>query len=109
MPQMTLKQMTQSRRPKFGTMVVEFDTPGMAKILKATGLDFAFIDMEHSGFDYGSLKRSLAYMDAANLPALVRAHRASTTTSPARWTSAPRALWCRWSARPSRRGISSIA
>ena len=46
MPQMTLKQMTQSRRPKFGTMVVEFDTPGMAKILKATGLDFAFIDME---------------------------------------------------------------
>ena len=72
MPQMTLKQMTQSRRPKFGTMVVEFDTPGMAKILKATGLDFAFIDMEHSGFDYGSLKRSLAYMDAANLPALVR-------------------------------------
>ena len=64
--------MTQNRRPKFGTMVVEFDTPGLAKILQAAGLDFAFVDMEHSGFDYGSLKRSLAYMEAADLPALVR-------------------------------------
>ena len=72
MPQITLNQMTKNRRPKIGTMVVEFDSPGLGKILKAAGLDFAFLDMEHSGFDFGSLKRSLAYMDAADLPALVR-------------------------------------
>ena len=72
MPRMTLNQMTKNRRAKFGTMVVEFDSPGLAKILKAAGLDFAFLDMEHSGFDFGSLKRSLAYMEAEDLPALVR-------------------------------------
>ena len=70
MAQLTRSQMTKSRRPNFGTMVVEFDSLGLGKILKAAGLDFAFLDMEHSGF--GSLKRSLAYMDAVDLPAVVR-------------------------------------
>ncbi len=68
----TLKEMTQNRRTKIGTMLVEFDSPGIGQIMKAAGCEFVFVDMEHSGFGYESLKRTLRYMQAADLPALVR-------------------------------------
>ncbi|MBM3560900.1 MAG: hpch/hpai aldolase, partial [Alphaproteobacteria bacterium] len=72
MPEMTLKEMTRSRDLKVGTMLVEFDTPGIGQIMKAAGIEFVFVDMEHSGFGYESLKRTLRYMQAADMPALVR-------------------------------------
>ena len=68
----TLKAMTQTRSPKIGTMLVEFDTPGIGQIMKAAGCEFVFVDMEHSGFGYESLKRTLRYTQAAELPTLVR-------------------------------------
>ncbi len=69
---MTLKEMTQNRRLKTGSFVVEFNTPGIGHVLKAAGADFAFLDTEHSGFGMDSLKSALRYMEAARLPMLVR-------------------------------------
>ena len=68
----TLKEMAATRRAKFGTFLVECASPGIGHILKAAGSQFAFIDMEHSGFGFDTLKQLLRYMEAAELPALVR-------------------------------------
>ena len=66
-----MRNMVANRRLKLGTFVVEFNSPGMGQILKATGCEFAIIDMEHSGFDYDGLKRMLRYYQAASVPAIV--------------------------------------
>jgi 2-keto-3-deoxy-L-rhamnonate aldolase RhmA len=68
---MTLREMMQSREPKFGTFVVEFATPGIGYILKNAGCDYAFLDLEHSGFSMESLKSVLRYTEAAALPSIV--------------------------------------
>jgi len=68
----TLKEMTQSRKLNIGTVVVEFDTPGIGQILKAADVEFVLIDMEYSGFSYHSLKRLLRYLQAAELLSIVR-------------------------------------
>tara|TARA_Y100000588_G_scaffold131396_1_gene143984 strand:- start:311 stop:1099 length:789 start_codon:yes stop_codon:yes gene_type:complete len=68
----SFKDLAKSNRPKIGTVVLEFDTPGIGQILKAAGLDFVFLDMEHSGFSFSDLKRTLRYTQSAELPALVR-------------------------------------
>lgn len=67
----SLKALTKSRAAKFGTFVVEFDTPGIGHILKAAGCDFALFDMEHSGFGIETVKRVLPYFDTADLPVIV--------------------------------------
>lgn len=43
-----------------GAMLFEFDTPGLMRILAAAGADFALFDLEHTGWDAGSLRRVLA-------------------------------------------------
>ena len=68
----TLKEMAGTRRAKFGTLVIELTAPGIGYILKAGGAQFVFIDMEHSGFGFDTVKRLLRYMEAAALPAVVR-------------------------------------
>ena len=68
----TLKEMVATRRAKFGTLVVELASPGIGYILKAGGAQFVFLDMEHSGFGFDTVKRLLRYMEAAELPAIVR-------------------------------------
>jgi 2-keto-3-deoxy-L-rhamnonate aldolase RhmA len=72
MPQASLKEMAGSRDLKLGHFLVEFVTPGIGQILKAAGCDFALIDMEHSGFGYETVKSGLRYMQAADLPTIVR-------------------------------------
>ena len=67
----SMREMVAARRLKLGTFVVEFDSPGMGQILKAAGAEFAIIDMEHSGFSYDGLKRTLPYYQAAGVPAIV--------------------------------------
>ena len=67
-----MKEMTTSRRLTIGTMLVEFDTPGIGQIMQAAGIEFVFIDMEHSGFEYESLKRTLRYLQSADLASFVR-------------------------------------
>lgn len=43
-----------------GAMLFEFDTPGIMRILAAAGVDFALFDLEHTGWDAGTLRRVLA-------------------------------------------------
>ena len=68
---MSLREMMGSGEPKFGTFVVEFATPGIGYILKNAGCDYAFLDLEHSGFSLESLKSVLRYTEAAGLPSIV--------------------------------------
>ncbi len=67
-----LKSMTRTTKPKFGHFVVEFATPGIGHILKAAGCDFVLFDMEHSGFGIETVKSAIRYLEAAELPAIVR-------------------------------------
>ncbi len=67
----SLRAMMRHRRPKFGTYVIEFDSPGMGHLCRAAGCDFVIVDMEHSGFTYDQLKRMLRYYQAAELPVIV--------------------------------------
>lgn len=67
-----LKDMARSRALKLGHFVVEFATPGIGQILKAAGCDYVLFDTEHSGFGYETVKSALRYMQAADLPAIVR-------------------------------------
>ena len=68
----TLREMTGTRRAKFGTLVIELASPGIGHIIKAAGAQYVFIDMEHSGFGFDTVKQLLRYMEAAELPAIVR-------------------------------------
>ena len=67
-----LKEMARSRDLKLGHFVVEFATPGIGQILKGAGCDFALFDTEHSGFGFETIKAVLRYMQAADLPTIVR-------------------------------------
>lgn len=69
---MSLKDVVRQPGPKIGNFIVEFATPGIGHILKAAGLDFAFLDMEHSGFSFETLKSAIRYFEAAQLPVIVR-------------------------------------
>jgi 2-keto-3-deoxy-L-rhamnonate aldolase RhmA len=68
----SMKQVAASGGLKIGTFLCEFATPGIGYILKNAGLDFVFLDMEHSGFDVSQMKSALRYFEAADLPCLVR-------------------------------------
>jgi 2-keto-3-deoxy-L-rhamnonate aldolase RhmA len=68
----TLRDMAQTRDLKVGHFIVEFATPGIGQILKAAGCDFALFDTEHSGFGFETIKSALRYMQAADLPTIVR-------------------------------------
>jgi 2-dehydro-3-deoxyglucarate aldolase/4-hydroxy-2-oxoheptanedioate aldolase len=67
-----LKQLAASKELKVGNFIVEFATPGIGHILKEAGLDFAFFDMEHSGFGFETLKSAIRYFEAAGIPVIVR-------------------------------------
>jgi 2-keto-3-deoxy-L-rhamnonate aldolase RhmA len=67
-----LKAMVRNRELKIGHYIGEFATPGIGHILKAAGCDFAFIDMEHSGFGFDTVRLALRYMEAGGIPATVR-------------------------------------
>jgi 2-keto-3-deoxy-L-rhamnonate aldolase RhmA len=69
---MGLKQLAATKEPKIGNFIVEFATPGIGHILKAAGMDFAFFDMEHSGFSFETLKSAVRYFEAAGIPTITR-------------------------------------
>ena len=58
--------------PKIGTFVFEFVVPGIGQILKAAGAEFAVLDMEHTGFGFDTARAAVKYMQAGNLPVIVR-------------------------------------
>jgi len=72
MKDIAVKDMASSRGLKIGHYVGEFTTPGIGQILKAAGCDFTLLDMEHSGFGFDTVKSVLRYMQAADLPTIVR-------------------------------------
>jgi 2-keto-3-deoxy-L-rhamnonate aldolase RhmA len=67
-----LKTLMQTPDLKVGHFIVEFVTPGIGHILKAAGCDFVFLDMEHSGFSFETLKSAIRYFEAADVPVIVR-------------------------------------
>ena len=72
MKQPGLREMMKTRELKLGNFIVEFATPGIGHILKAGGCDFAFFDMEHSGFSFETLKSAIRYFEAAGVAVIVR-------------------------------------
>lgn len=57
---------------KIGTYLGEFATPGIGKILKASGCEFVFVDMEHSGFSFETAKQVLGNLHAEGIATLLR-------------------------------------
>src|SRR5690349_23479160 len=68
-----LKEMAQTRSPKFGHFIVEFATPGIGHIMKSAGCDFVLFDLEHSGFGFETVKSAVRYFEAAGVAMIVRA------------------------------------
>ncbi len=56
----------------FGTMIFEFDSPGLPTILANAGADYVIYDMEHSGLSVTDIKRQIAYCRGLDLVPLVR-------------------------------------
>ena len=55
-----------------GTMMIEFNTTGIARIAAAAGAEFAVFDMEHSGWGMEEVRVLMATSRAADLVPLVR-------------------------------------
>ena len=56
----------------YGTMVMEFFTPGMAQIMAAAGAEFAIFDMEHSAIGIDTIKAQMAQARFTDCVPLVR-------------------------------------
>jgi 2-keto-3-deoxy-L-rhamnonate aldolase RhmA len=72
MTQTDFRTLAAEKDLRLGTLVMEFTSPGIGDIVRDAGCDFVFVDMEHSGFGFDTIKSLLKYLDAADLPALVR-------------------------------------
>jgi 2-keto-3-deoxy-L-rhamnonate aldolase RhmA len=68
----TLRSLIGTARPKIGTFLFEFATPGIGQILKAAGADYVVLDMEHTGFGFDTVRQVVRYCQAAELPLIVR-------------------------------------
>jgi 2-keto-3-deoxy-L-rhamnonate aldolase RhmA len=55
-----------------GTMVFEFNTPGIGRLLESTDVDFVIFDMEHSGFELDQIRSVMSWSRAADFTSLVR-------------------------------------
>ncbi len=55
-----------------GTMVFEFATPGIARIVASAGADFVVFDQEHSGWGIDTIRMLMATALAADVVPLVR-------------------------------------
>ncbi len=61
-----------SKRLKVGTYIGEFATPGIGQMLKVAGCEFAFVDMEHSGFGFETVKGLLRHLHDAGIATVLR-------------------------------------
>jgi 2-dehydro-3-deoxyglucarate aldolase/4-hydroxy-2-oxoheptanedioate aldolase len=59
-------------QPKIGTFVSAFAVPAIGQVLKAAGAQFAVLDMEHTGFGFDTARAAIKYMQAGDLPVVVR-------------------------------------
>jgi 2-keto-3-deoxy-L-rhamnonate aldolase RhmA len=67
-----LKDWSGSPGLKLGHFIVEFVSPGIGHIVKAAGMDFVLLDMEHSGFSFETIKSAIRYFEAADVAVIVR-------------------------------------
>ena len=72
MKQQNLRRLFRKEGLKVGHALFEFNTPGIGQILNVSGVDFVFLDMEHSGFGMRETQQLIAYWRAGDLPVLVR-------------------------------------
>lgn len=56
----------------FGTMVVEFTSPEVARMLSAAGFDYIFIDTEHGAFNHESVTNIIRAGRSRDLTCIVR-------------------------------------
>ncbi|MCB1490386.1 MAG: hpch/hpai aldolase [Rhodobiaceae bacterium] len=68
----TFKELLATKRLKVGTYIGEFATPGIGQMLKVAGCEFAFVDMEHSGFGYETTKALLRHLHDAGIATVTR-------------------------------------
>ena len=58
-----------------GVMLYEFDTPAVMRLFELAGVDFAIFDLEHTGWDAGSLRRVFATGRGTGVDPIVRVQR----------------------------------
>lgn len=68
----TFTELLATKRLKVGTYIGEFATPGIGQMLKVAGCEFAFVDMEHSGFGFETVKALLRHLHDAGIATVVR-------------------------------------
>jgi 2-keto-3-deoxy-L-rhamnonate aldolase RhmA len=68
----SFRKLTHNRELKVGVFIGEFTTPGIGRIIKSSGCDFAMVDMEHTGFTFETVKQTLRYLHDAGLASMVR-------------------------------------
>ncbi len=66
------RELVKRRGLKVGTYLGEFATPGIGRMLKAADCDYAFVDMEHSGFSFETLKAILRNLHDVGIASVVR-------------------------------------
>ena len=67
-----LKKMFTSGNLKIGHSIFEFNSPGLGQIIGNAGVDFVFLDMEHSGFGFSETKQAITGLRLGGVAALVR-------------------------------------
>jgi 2-keto-3-deoxy-L-rhamnonate aldolase RhmA len=68
----TFRELQATKKLKVGTYIGEFAVPGIGQILAAAGCDFAFVDMEHSGLSFETIKSLLRHLHDAGIASVVR-------------------------------------
>ncbi len=66
------KRLTENKALKVGTYIGEFATPGMGPMLKEAGAEFAFVDMEHSAFNFETAKALLRSLHDHHIATVLR-------------------------------------
>src|SRR6266566_3349525 len=69
---LAIKEVLRAGGVVLGTWVFEFNSPGIARLLASTGVDYVVYDMEHSGFGMDSIRMLISQTRPLNLAALVR-------------------------------------
>jgi 2-keto-3-deoxy-L-rhamnonate aldolase RhmA len=67
-----LRQALAAGRAVIGTMVFEFNTPGIGLIAAEAGAQFVLYDMEHTGWSIESIRAQMAWSRAAPITRLAR-------------------------------------
>ena len=67
-----IREVAAKGRVPFGHMVMEFDTPGIAKLCEAADLDFVILDMEHGPLSISQVAGLIARFKATAISPIVR-------------------------------------